>query len=902
MVRIGRRTRSRSYEALGTELHGDDGSHESDDTQKMKTTRHNSHVGSDDSFGDDVLEPRQNPIKKAISQKIRQTSSMMGKRNRKMPSYMLSARQRIAKGSKSKIHHGRLPTSEEEALGVEYVESDEDEEVVHPNGHQAITKRKQAGRRGYQGINRSGKEHSTDAEYGITSYSYTSSNPTSSEYEPRALRKMKTRIDRSDPERRRRCIFSWIVVAVIFSLLVIIVAIVSTSRSNDIMKVKMPPANIEEICSVSNVATEKGYNECEKECKGGACCMSSGSRSCFLEQEDICGLYSACGTIHSGVEIDNTDEVYVPPAPDNLGSICSKGSIAEVSGFIECQSLCHAGLCCQNSSLDASKTGSNDVAPCDKSHADVCDSYLPCENLQLKEDGIDHGDPVTLVNEKCTPMKVKQDKGRQDCENLCQQRSCCFTESLSKNCLADNKVWCSEFEACDILIGSDNDVTTHKDVQEPDEYASMDELCKEVRSISDRDFPMCNKACEPARCCFFEDVDCHHLDCSSYSYCEIIVTMLGFGNGSIHTKPKDEESDKGQDDTGTDDIDLQSSFFDDIILNPILPEQVEIDCADISTSSRRDDCHFACSDFMCCFETDYDERACHKKSVCDQYTRCKVLNYESESGKNDEDHNIGDACSVENMMRDGGEECQQMCRDHMCCVSTENSCSEKPQCEDYKACGLLVENNIVGDSAHDSIKALVDKACTQDKLKTEQGFEDCAALCKPAECCFTGECMLTECDDYGGCEDVYLKPSSFSSSDAGLPMPPYDMDIICNEENVKSSAESTREKCEEICQKAECCLNGTCKEEESICKGYSACQSVWTLQEVDDNSPPKSPVDKDMHEPWDACKKTNMSIDDYERCEESCAKWSCCWSSKTKENCSKIKPDECHMATTYCPK
>jgi len=825
MVRIGARTSSRSYDALDTDVNDDGGNDSSDETKKMSN---GSNDDSSDS-SDDSIEAKQNPLKRVISEKMRQTSSFIGKRNRKVPSYRLSTKRGVGgRGSKqAKNRHNRLPTSEEEAQRIEHSSSDmSNDEENKLNISKSFTKRKSVNRKKHLEATESGMEENTDAEYGIVSYSYTSSNPSSVDYEPRSLQKMKMKIDRGNPERRRRYIFNWILVAVGLSLFIIIMAIVSGNKDHNMIP-EIPPSNLEQICSISNLATEAGFNQCAHECEGGKCCMASGKGSCFQEQEETCGLYSPCGTIHSG--IDNGDDNYVPPAPDDLGSICSKGSIAVLSGFIHCQSLCHAGLCCYD---DDTVEGAHALQPCTKTHADVCDSYLPCENLKNKDEGINHGTSVELVKEKCTALNVMNKQGKEDCENLCQARSCCFTQSPSKNCYADNKVWCSEFDACEVLIGSDSDASTHKEMEGSTHHKSVGELCQEIRTVTDENFLMCKRACEPAECCFYEDVDCKHIECSAYKFCSVVVAMMGFDDGSISSNSGGANADRVGDD------DLQFTFLDDVVLNPILPEQVMEDCTDISTSALRDDCRFSCTDFMCCFDLDYDEITCHKKSVCDKYSVCDILNYNSETynGDNNIDR-LDDACSMENLIESGSEECTRLCEDHMCCFSIENPCVTRPDCQSYGVCGILAENNIAGDSAHDSTKVLVSKKCSQENIKTEKGGQECASLCKPAECCFTGDCAMPDCDDYEGCEDIFLRPSSYTG------------------------------------------------ENSSFDQG---------------NAVSKPPPAKDLHEPWLDCKKTNMSNGDVERCEEACTKWSCCWSSEPRENCAKVQEDECRAASTYC--
>ena len=138
----------------------------------------------------------------------------------------------------------------------------------------------------------------------------------------------------------------------------------------------------------------------------------------------------------------------VPPAPSNLDSLCSFELVRSTSGYIECNSSCEAGSCCSPSStekfldfgLASSSTGNFPKQPksCASTHPDVCAGYEPCDNLKSLKDV--HGTPVDLVNSKCTGNQMKKDQDMIDCENACQPRSCCFTDSKKRNCYDDNKV------------------------------------------------------------------------------------------------------------------------------------------------------------------------------------------------------------------------------------------------------------------------------------------------------------------------------------------------------------------------------------------------------------------------------------------------------------------------------
>ena len=141
--------------------------------------------------------------------------------------------------------------------------------------------------------------------------------------------------------------------------------------------------------------------------------------------------------IHPNYDTD-VDEwhLLVPPAPSNIEEICSDANIATQSGFLECQASCNPGSCCLLT--DPKDFLPLQKKPCWSTHEDICAYYSSCQSLV----GLDnkHGSPVDLVNLKCTTHNLKYAEGKEDCEQICQTRSCCFAESKNKNCREDNEV------------------------------------------------------------------------------------------------------------------------------------------------------------------------------------------------------------------------------------------------------------------------------------------------------------------------------------------------------------------------------------------------------------------------------------------------------------------------------
>jgi len=150
---------------------------------------------------------------------------------------------------------------------------------------------------------------------------------------------------------------------------------------------------------------------------------------------------------------------------------------------------------------------------------------------------------------------------------------------------------------------------------------SMQDKCADTKHLSSSDLVTCKQVCEPATCCFYEDVDCgNHIDCSFYSFCRNVLGFDAF-------PPVDQNGGTGH---GVDELDLKT---DDIIIAPEngfagpTPEEVAKECADLSMLGAEDSCYSHCSSYRCCFDFDYDPISCHGSQICDQYKICEKLSF-----------------------------------------------------------------------------------------------------------------------------------------------------------------------------------------------------------------------------------------------------------------------------------
>jgi hypothetical protein len=253
---------------------------------------------------------------------------------------------------------------------------------------------------------------------------------------------------------------------------------IDTTNDNSIDSVvHAPPPNIHNLCTIANIATTEGHDKCAHVCSFASCCMAPGNQSCFLQQEEICGLYSPCGILHSqteGEDYDDSpkqpikkDENLVAPAPDNLLFVCSEESLSSVTGFLSCQASCHSGECCTTkNSPEMIAQSPYAIRPCRDTHPNICLGYKACENLYNNTSGDNHNsntetpkvvpqtkDIIKTLHEICNPETLSSSSNpKKECEHLCQSRSCCYTSKIARNCYDDNEVWCEKYSPCKNLL------------------------------------------------------------------------------------------------------------------------------------------------------------------------------------------------------------------------------------------------------------------------------------------------------------------------------------------------------------------------------------------------------------------------------------------------------------------
>lgn len=220
------------------------------------------------------------------------------------------------------------------------------------------------------------------------------------------------------------------------------------------------------------------------------------------------------------------------------------------------------------------------------------------------------------------------------------------------------------------------DTSTPDNVNTGGPAESMQETCTDIASLDDETKYTCAQICQPATCCFYDDVDCEkHIDCQFYSFCENLVNLLGGGGGSGTSNHSN----------GVDELDLKT---DDIIINTgqnndnhsDSPSDVQIACHDITTPTGLDQCYFHCSDYRCCFQDDFDPISCHARGICNQYKPCEKLEdiIDTPSSYPKPTVNMAAACNIHLISGQSDpfyeQNCVNLCQPAECC--RDNACRQ----------------------------------------------------------------------------------------------------------------------------------------------------------------------------------------------------------------------------------
>eukprot|EP00567_Pseudictyota_dubia_P001593 CAMPEP_0197465092 /NCGR_PEP_ID=MMETSP1175-20131217/64358_1 /TAXON_ID=1003142 /ORGANISM="Triceratium dubium, Strain CCMP147" /LENGTH=720 /DNA_ID=CAMNT_0043001097 /DNA_START=208 /DNA_END=2370 /DNA_ORIENTATION=- len=559
-----------------------------------------------------------------------------------------------------------------------------------------------------------------------------------------------------------------------------------TPNSQGIAQFVPPPDDLAMKCAPLTVSVKSGWDDCKSLCRAAECCFLPEGHwySCRAENEEDCSAYEyGCATLDhvenlrddSGVLTDDgtggnnggvapaagaARTITLLDAPTDIGAICSETSLSTREGHNACEELCDRKLCCDEPDEE-----------CTVNNEDACGGYEePCIAYSNA-----HDDVLDEAAVKCNTETLSTPEGVQNCKEYCSGAMDCFDGDAR---FADG--WCEQYGPCHAL-------TTLSGEQG---FASAAEAIDAVDEACGTDFATCKNMCHAAECCFGGTVN-NEDACGGYE-----EPCIAYSNA--HDDVLDEAAIKCNTETlstaegvrackeycaaAMDCFDGGDARFADGWCEQYGPCHAltalsgdegfasaaeAIDAVDEACGTDFATCKNMCHAAECCFGGEGGTSACEEASGtasldCSHYGACKIL-FSAEDGGGEgegEGEDDGDsdvtvavqkACNDDNLATvDGFQECHDLCSPYLCCFSTneaENCYDENNACDLYKECERAYETD---SQKEDYSKELVERACSDAAIGTEEGLAECRSVCSPFMCCVLPESMQSNCvDTYG---------------------------------------------------------------------------------------------------------------------------------------------------------
>uniref|UniRef100_A0A7R9VYQ1 Uncharacterized protein n=1 Tax=Pseudictyota dubia TaxID=2749911 RepID=A0A7R9VYQ1_9STRA len=428
---------------------------------------------------------------------------------------------------------------------------------------------------------------------------------------------------------------------------------------------------------------------------------------------------------------------FVPP-PDDLAMKCAPLTVSVKSGWDDCKSLCRAAECCFLPEGHWYSCRAENEEDC-SAYEYGCATLDHVENLRddsgvLTDDGTGGNNggvapaagaarTITLLDAPsdigaiCSETSLSTREGHNACEELCDRKLCC--DEPDEECTVNNEDACGGYEEPCIAYSN-----AHDDVLDEAAVKCNTETLSTPEGVQN-----CKEYCSGAMDCF--DGDARFADgwCEQYGPCHALTALSG---------------DEG-----------------------FASAAEAIDAVDEACGTDFATCKNMCHAAECCFGGEGGTSACEEASGtasldCSHYGACKIL-FSAEDGGGEgegEGEDDGDsdvtvavqkACNDDNLATvDGFQECHDLCSPYLCCFSTneaENCYDENNACDLYKECERAYESD---SQKEDYSKELVERACSDAAIGTEEGLAECRSVCSPFMCCVLPESMQSNCvDTYG---------------------------------------------------------------------------------------------------------------------------------------------------------
>jgi len=661
---------------------------------------------------------------------------------------------------------------------------------------------------------------------------------------------------------------------------------------------------VRKVCSDAYLQSEgqKGKQDCKELCSERACCFLPGRDNCSSKYKDWCEEFSTCNNLdffntnnydddYYGDDIDDAGE-YDDDTDDYeveaLEKVCAKAVINKGDNYDQCKDLCQQRECCFHWGKEN----------CVEEQEDWCDDFRACYNLDWadeKENEDTNGDLLLVIKESCSKLNILTDAGGERCEEICEDRECCYDPDPSRNCRQAKPEYCNGYEACAHLNIKDKDL--------------LEEFCSEEKVYTGIGYAVCEVMCTTRQCCFLEgDENCAKQFpqwCSSMEICNQNLDMPTImkdydastdativekvcdgveylpeghqskknckelcseraccflpGRNNCSSKYKDWcnefapcnnldsfeiDDDSNHDETYDDQDDDQDDAHDDQI-DDEYDEMIAIRnvCAKnvINHGSNYDQCKHLCDARECCFHWGKENCVEEKEDWCDDFRVCYNLDWadekENEDSKGDLKFVLEEACSKLNILTEaGGERCGELCEDKDCCFESDlskNCLQAKPEfCEGYQPCANL------------SIKDedLLKEYCSEEKVSTGLGYAVCEVLCTTRKCCFLegdNNCAKqfpSWCSSMDICSKNLDMPSIMknynSLTDASI------VQKVCADSYLQSEGKEGKKACRELCSERACCFlpgrDNCSKKYSDWCEEFAPCNNLDLSEDDED--------------------------------------------------------------------
>eukprot|EP00985_Skeletonema_marinoi_P028396 scaffold24771_cov214-Skeletonema_marinoi.AAC.1 len=326
--------------------------------------------------------------------------------------------------------------------------------------------------------------------------------------------------------------------------------------------------SIDSVCSVDNLRTLEGIEQCFNKCQSYLCCFPEDAAEmgwdCEGFREEECSAYGNCEALVA------THNLWKPPskAANKYAVKIAVNDACILSGGVEpteewvsnCHQKCESRMCCLvDPSIRSSCQGALG--------AEECNDYSACKVLI----GGDSREAQS-IEDACS--NVNDANSFAKCEAKCKSRQCCFEDVHQFSCYHLEKEWCDEYEICDMVgltpssssnalpspgaqisapspsqsssqttisaptpsitpgvpnnYGSGPSFTSGSVIENhQDSIEAMKSRC--AASNLQQNLNACSKWCQEYECCFYISDSCANtqpLQCADHSVCENVFVEL----------------------------------------------------------------------------------------------------------------------------------------------------------------------------------------------------------------------------------------------------------------------------------------------------------------------------------------------------------------------------------------